>query len=145
MTAYNEHYVSSVMRAQGKLFLNIRDKLPGVDEKWFIERYMHSSIRALMDKGNPRYLNMPSTELMLRFIEDEYGGAYQRGAEWGGFIPEWAGKIYALYQWKYNVSSKYLVEVLPLSEIERIFPTLHQAGWESAVDKIYELVIRPTQ
>jgi hypothetical protein len=141
MSAYNEVYVSSVMKAQGKMFLKIRDKLPGVDEKWYIEAYMQSNIRSLVDEGNIKYVNAPSTELMLRFIEDECGGQYKRGAEWGGFIPEWAGKIYALYQWKYSVQSKNLISRLPLDEIERIFPVLHQAGWEAAVDKIHDSVI----
>ena len=141
MTAYSDVYVSSVMRAQGKMFLIIREKLIGVDEKWYIEAYMQSKIRALLDEGNTKYVNAPSTELMLRFIEDECGGQYKRGAEWGGFIPEWAGKIYALYQWKYNVSSRSLILRLPLIEIERVFPALHQAGWEAAVDRIHESVI----
>jgi len=145
MTAYSEHYIPAVMRSQGRLFLNIREKLPGVDEKWFINAYMRSTIRSLIDKGNPKYLNMPSTELMLRFIEDECTQEYKKGDEWGGFIPEWAGKIYALYQWKYNISSKQLVEALPLSEMERLFPTLHQAGWEAAVDKIYGIIKKPPQ
>jgi len=142
MGAYSELYVSSVMKAQGRMFIKIRDELPGVDEKWFIESYMSSKIRELIDGGNVKFVNSPSTELMLRFIEDECGGEYKRGGEWGGFLPGWAGNIYALYQWKYNVSSKTLIEMLPLSEIERIFNPLHQLGWEAAVDKIHDTVLR---
>ena len=141
MPAYNDVYVASVMKAQGKLFLKIRDKLPGVDEKWFVEAYMQSTIRELLDDGNVKYVNAPANELMLRFIEDECGGEYNRGAQWGGFLPEWAGRIYALYQWKYETPSRDLIKVLPLDEVERVFPALHQAGWEAAVDKIHEFVL----
>lgn len=140
MAAYSELYVSSVMTSQGKMFLNIRTKLPGIDEKWFIESFMKSNIRALLDDGNTKYANMPSTELMLRFIENECGGEYKHGDEWGGFLPEWAGKVYALYQWKYGTPSKKLIEKIPLSELEHMFPALHQVSWETAVDKIHSIV-----
>lgn len=140
MAAYNELYVSSIMKIQGKMFLNIRDKLPGVDEKWFIESFMKSNIRALLDDGNIKYANMPSTELMLHFIDNECGGEYKRGDEWGGFLPEWAGKVYALYQWKYCIPSNELIEIVPLSDIEHMFTALHQISWETAVDKIHESV-----
>lgn len=142
MVAFDKVYIASVMRTQGNLFYIIRDKLPGVDEKKFIERYMRSSIRAMLDTGNPKYVNMPTRELLRRFVEDECEGYYDKGEEWGGFIPEWTGKVYALYQWKYNIKSRDLVELLPLSEIERVFPALHQLGWEAIVDKLHELLAR---
>ena len=141
MSAYNELYLSDIMRRQGDCFMAIREKLPGVDEQWFITAYMKSHIRAMLDIGNPRHANLPGRELIVHFIDRECDGEYMRGAEWGGFLPEWAGKIFALYQWKYNVSSKNLIEVLPLSELERVFPTLHQASWDVAVDKIYAQVL----
>ncbi len=143
MSAYNEIYVSLIVQNQGRMFLEMREWLPGVDEKWFIEMFMASHARAMLDIANPKYANSPPVETMLRFIEDEMGGEYKKGESWGGFIPEWCGKIYAIYQWKYNVPSKELIKIFPLSEIERVFPTLHQAGWDSAVDKIYEIVTSP--
>ena len=140
MFAFDEVYIASVMRTQGSLFFIVRDKLPGVDEKQFIERYMRSRIRAMLDTGNPKYVNMPTRELLRRFVEDECEGNYDKGEEWGGFISEWAGKVYALYQWKYNIKSKDLIEVLPLSEMERVFPALHQLGWEAITDKLHEIL-----
>ena len=141
MPAYNEHYLAYVMKSQNDLFLNIRDDLPGVDEKWFIEQFMRSHIRAMLDIGNPKYVNMPSPEMLLRFLDNECAGEYRRGSEWGGFLPGWAGKVYSLYQWKYDTPSRELIDSLPLSEIERVFPALHQAGWEAAVDKIHSEVL----
>lgn len=142
MVAYNELYIASVMDAQSDLFLGIRDKLQGVDEKWFIERFMRSHVRAMLDIGNPKYVNAPPTELMLRFIEDECGNDYERGDTWGGFLPGWVGKAYALYQWKYNVSSKDLIERFPLHDMERAFPALHQMGWDAAVDRIHDILLQ---
>jgi len=53
------------------------------------------------------------------------------------------GVIYSLYQWKHDVASKDLIDILPLSEMERLFPVLHQAGWDVAVDKIHNAVCEP--
>jgi hypothetical protein len=128
------------MKTQGELFFIIRDELPGIDEKWFIELYMRSHARKMLDQGNPKYLNLPVKELLDHICEEFPDGEYIKGHEWGGFLPQWVGKIYALYQWKYNVLSSDLIEILPLDEMERVFPTLHQAGWDTAVEKIHEFL-----
>jgi len=140
MSAYNEVYVDDIQITQGRVFLNIREELPGVDEKWFIEKYMKSDIRRLLDRANLKLAAKPSPELIHAFINRECGGDYKRGKEWGGFLPQWAGEIYSLYQWKYETPSADLIEMLPLSEIERLFVPLHQAGWDAAVKKIHDII-----
>ena len=98
MSAYSEVYIYYIERNQGQLFMDIRDVLPGVDEKWFITSYMQSDIRDKLDRANPKYAAMPPGELIDKFISNECGGEYKRGDSWGGFIPEWTGRIFALYQ-----------------------------------------------
>ena len=140
MSAYNELYIEDIQVTQGRVFLNIRDELPGVDEKWFIEQYMKSDIRRLLDGANPKFAAKPSPELIHAFIDRECGGEYQRGEQWGGFLPQWVGEIYSLYQWKFNVPSAELIEVLPLSDMERMYIPGHQMGWDAAVNKIHSVV-----
>jgi hypothetical protein len=142
MVAYSEVYVPYIERNQGEVFTIIREQLPGVDEKWFAENYMCSNIRRLLDHANPKYAAMPPGELISRFIEDECNENYPKGEKWGGFIGEWAGRIYALYQWRYNIPSKELVSILSPDSIERVYPALHQMGWDSALEKIHEVVLR---
>lgn len=141
MEAYSDLYVAEISRTQGYVFYNIREALPGVDEKSFIEAYMHSHTRRMLDTASPRFAAMPSLELIDWFIENEQNGEYIRGLEWGGFLPQWVGQIYARYQWKYNIASSDLINDLPLSEMERVFPALHQAGWNVAVEKIHDEVL----
>ena len=141
MPAYSDLYLSDIESHQGDVFMMIRDALPGVDEKWFITTYMQSSIRDKLDRANPKYAAMPSEELIDKFISDECGGEYQRGEQWGGFMPEWTGRIYSLYQWQYNISSKELIQKLTLNDIERIYPALHQMGWDAALEKIHTVVL----
>ena len=140
MPAYSDLYLSEICRTQGHVFYNIREALPGVDEQWFIEAYMRSHVRHMLDQASPRFAAMPSYELIDWFIENEQNGEYKRGAEWGGFLPQWAGHIYARYQWRYDVPSAALLELLPLTEISRVYPALHQAGWDVAVEKIHEIL-----
>jgi hypothetical protein len=134
------------MRKQGQMFLDIREALPGVDEKWFIESFMKSRVRSLLDHANPKFSSMPPPELIDYFIREEQNGEYKKGDEWGGFLPQWAGMMYSLYQWEYNLTSTNLIDALPLEETERIYPTLHQAGWDVAIKKIHDEVLKnPTE
>jgi hypothetical protein len=136
MQAYDEIYIPYIMRNQGKVFFYIREVLPNVDEKWFIEKYMKSRVRRLLDHANPKFAAMPPPELIYYFIHQENDGEYKRGEKWGGFLPQWVGMAYAMYQWRYNIPSGELIDILPLSEMERIYPALHQAGWDTVMEKI---------
>ena len=141
MSAYSDVYVEDIQVTQGRVFLNIRDELPGVDEKWFIKKYMKSDIRRLLDSANPKLAAKPSPELIDVFINRECGGEYERGEEWGGFLPQWVGEIYSLYQWTYNVPSAELIEILPLDVMERVYIPGHEMGYFAAVKKIHDVTL----
>ena len=141
MEAYDEIYMHKIKRNQGKLFFYASEELPELDEKWFIEKYMRSDIRRLLDSANPKLAAKPAPELLHAFINRECGGEYKRGGEWGGFLTQWVGEIYSLYQWKYNVPSAELIEILPLSDMERMYIPGHQMGWDAAVNKIHDVVL----
>ena len=140
MSSYSHVYFEDIQVAQGRVFLNIREELPGVDEKWFIEKYMKSDIRRLLDSANPKLAAKPAPELIHAFIDRECGGEYRRGEQWGGFLPQWVGEIYSLYQWKYEIPSAKLIDLLPLSDMERMYIPGHQMGWDAAVNKIHEVL-----
>ena len=89
MHPYNEVYVIDVARSQGEMFLY-------VDEKWFITAFMKSNIRALLDDGNPKYLNMPAPKMLDKFINIENKGFYKRGEEWWGL---WSVFILLCIKW----------------------------------------------
>ena len=139
-----EYYYEDIIARQGRVFLDIRDELPGVDERWFINNYMRSDMRRLLDHANPKFAGMSSFGLINWFINFEQNGIfkdYHRGEEWGGFLPGWVGHMYAHYQWQFNISSAQLIDILPLSVMEKIFPVLHQASWHVAAQKIYDEVL----
>jgi hypothetical protein len=140
--AYDEVYLQPIKKAQGNVFFYVREALPGVNEKWFINQYMRSGLRAKLDHANPKFAAMPPEELIKYFIDDECNGEYERGGEWWGMLPMWAGMIYALYQWYYNVPSWQLINELTLDDMERIYPALHTVGFDAAIDKIHTVVLQ---
>ncbi len=144
MHPYNaDLYYDDIVKKQGYVFLSIREELPGVDEKWFISEYMRSNTRKFLDHANPKYAAMTCYELIEWFINWEQNGKYKdykRGETWGGFLPQWAGHMYAHYQWQYNMPSAELVEMLPLEVMERLYVPLHQIDYTAAAEKIHESV-----
>ena len=46
----------------------------------------------------------------------------------------WCGYILAYFQWSTGMSFKDILKVLPMREIERMYPALHEASEEKAVD-----------
>ena len=141
MSAYDELYVAKIKHTQGKMFFHIREEFPGADEKWFIKRYMKSDIRKFLDHANPKLAAKPAPELIHAFINRKCGGEYKRGEQWGGFLLQWVGEIYSLYQWKYEVPSAKLIDILPLSDMERMYIPGHQMGWDAAVKKIHDVLV----
>ena len=137
---YSWVYLDEICETQEELFMIIRDKLNGVDEKWFIETYMRSRVRLLLDRGNPILANRSAGELAETFIDEECSGDYKRGGHWGGFLPGWAGYVYALYQWLYSKPSAELIDILPLEAMERFWIPYHTICYEAAVEKLFEAV-----
>lgn len=142
MYAYDELQVAYITENQGELFLCVRDELPGVDEKWFIEEWMKSKTRSYLDKAYSKWAGMMPEELLWWFIDNEKNGKYKKGDTWGGFMPQWIGIMYSLYQWKYSVPSKQIIEELPLSMMEQAFVPFHQASDEVATEKLREMVLK---
>ena len=140
MPAYSELYVADIVEYQGYVFLNIREELPGVDEKWFIEAWMKSETRSYLDQALAKWAGMPPQELIWWSLHHECNEVYQKGEKWGGFLPQWVGIMYALYQWKFDVPSAKIIEVLPLDTMEKLYVPYHQLGDEAAVNKLHEYI-----
>ena len=139
MAAYNELYLVDIMETQGDMFMYIRELFPGIDEKWFIESYMKSKTRCALDSAAPKWAGMMSGELAKWFLWDECNNEYKRGDTWGGFLPQWVGMMYALYQWKYDIPSIQVLKELPLDLMEKAYGPFHQASEDTALIKLREI------
>jgi len=149
MAAYDKYLCSEIRDLQGDLFYSIRDKLPGVDEEWFVNEFMKSDIRSYLDRGNFKYAYMSYNAVLHYFLcelsnsdisHGEFIPAdYKRGGQRGDLM--WVGMMYAYYQWRTGISSAELIDKLSLDDMERIYPALHQMGWEAAANKIHVEVL----
>lgn len=135
MYAYSEAYLQEVVETQGKLFDEIAEYTPGIDVDCFIRDYMMSKTRGYMDKGQVYVLTMDAYELWEYFYKTEN---YQpvMGEPMKGFMADWIGQFYAYFQWYYNISSKKVMEIVPLDFIKAAYYGLHDLELELAVKKV---------
>lgn len=134
--AYDEIYLNDAMRNLGEAFdycaavLNIP-----LDD--FLDMFIISGIAEQFACGVPKFVSGLSgtelvwevlnrtkkhTELAAPQIEYDYSPEY------------WCGWILAFYQWHTRKSFKEIKRYLPMSEIYKLYPTLHEASEEKFVD-----------
>ena len=137
MKVYSKANLDEVVENQVKLFAYVQDRCPGVDMVDFIERYMKSRTRALIDEGQAYVSTMDEESLFDYFLKnDKY--KLKQGKESGGFAPDWIGQFYALFQWMYGMSSKEVVRLLPVKFMFEGYPGLHDLDLQVAVCKVGE-------
>lgn len=135
MRAYDRTYLSDVVENQGKLFDFISLDFPDKDTEDFINTYMKSKVRKSIDEGQPYVNSMSAKDLWEYFSKTEHY-ALKEGKALGGFFPMWLGEFYAYYQWYYNITSKELIEKLPVETMKLPYLGLCDLALELAVEKV---------
>ena len=137
MEVFSKSYLEEVVENQGKLFEYAEEHCPGLDVADFIESYMKSHTRAMIDEGQAYLCTMDAEALFDYFIKnDKYN--IKKGATEGGFAPNWIGQFYALFQWVYSMPSKEVVNLLPVEFMLKGYPGLHDLDLQMAVRKVGE-------
>lgn len=132
---YSDVYLSEVVEFQGKFFEDLQDIVPPIDSADMIVAYMKSYTRRQLDEGHAWYLTLDAQRLKEVFLQ-ESGYQMKHGEPLGGFRPNWIGRFYADAQWRYNVPSAKLVELLPLSDLQIVYGGAHDLDLRLAVEKI---------
>lgn len=65
----------------------------------------------------------------------------RQGETIGGFSVDWIGQFYAYFQWYYNMTSKRVIELVPLEFIRAAYHGLHDLELDLAVQKVGEQVV----
>ena len=137
MRAYSELYLEEVVENQGKLFDFVAQNFPDKDTKDFIQAYMTSKTRKLIDESQAYVNTMNAKELWNYFLEnDKY--ELKNGKNIEGFMPDWIGEFYAYYQWYYNLPSSEVIKKVPLDFLMKAYYGLHDLELELAVKKVGE-------
>lgn len=133
--SYHISYRNEIVETQGKLFGRLFRENPGCDAADFINAYMRSETRAGIDRAEALVANMTASELKSRFVEKE-GYVFKKGPEISPFPADWIGQFYAYYQWAEGVTSRELIEQLPLRLMVVAYPGLHDLDMSLAVERI---------
>lgn len=138
MRAYSDVYLDDVVENQGKLFDFVAQTFPDKDTKDFINTYMASKTRKSIDEAKAYVNTMDAKELWRYFSENEKY-VLKSGKALNGFMPDWIGEFYAYYQWYYNISSKEVVNRIPLDFLMKAYYGLHDLELDLAVKKVGEM------
>ena len=142
--AYNEIYLDDAMNNLGEAFDYAVNRC-NLSPDDFMNRFIAGGLADQFGSGVPKYISgMSGTELAMEVIsrsDNEYQFPeieidYYRSGEY------WCGWILAYYQWFTGHSFKRINNHVPISEILKLYPTLHEASEEKFVDTIDKIIKR---
>ena len=134
MPAYPVSYRDEIVETQGRLFGRVGREHPDADSLDFMESYLRGRTRGFIDRAEALVSNMDSAELLAFFLETD-GYVFKPGHPVPGLAADWTGQFYAWAQWQSGLSSRNLIERIPLSTILDAYPGLHDLSLPLAVER----------
>ncbi|MFG6344646.1 MAG: hypothetical protein K1W35_12970 [Lachnospiraceae bacterium] len=113
-----------------------------LDKEKFIESFMKSDCRALMEMGHPTLLSQAAYDTVRNFIEVDNNNDIEtfrlkgEQPEHGYMQLYWIGWIYAYIHFMSKESSKIIIKKLPLKEILIDYKIGHEMSKEAYYNKI---------
>lgn len=106
----------------------------------FVERFMTSEFRSIMDLGHPAYHSQAAVDTFREFVAVEGGiDQFYQYDDSGDYVYHelfWVGQMYAYAHFKTRKSSRFLWHRLPLSSMRYYYVTGHQISLANAFDRI---------
>lgn len=133
--AFDKAYLDEVVETQGKLFDYVAYTFPDKDTEDFIVHYLTSKTKKYMDAGQAYILTMDAKDLFEYFCKND-GYKLKKGSALKGFMVDWIGEFYALYQWMYDLSGSEVLTQVPLSYLKTAYFGLHDLDLDLAVKKV---------
>lgn len=150
---YDEFWLSKDMENMGYFFEYcdeyckeiLEDKGFILDKEKFIESFMKSDCRALMEIGHPTLLSQAAYDTVKNFIEIDNDNDIEtfrlreKTANYKHMQLYWAGWMYAYIHFRSRVRSKIIIEKLPLREILIDYKAGHEMSKETYYRKTAHL------
>ena len=129
---YNRLYLDDLAEAQGVLFEEVVNK--GYDLIDFVNKYMCTRIKKLMDEGSPKHCTMYHYDIFdeLEKCDFKYKKAMMRYDPWAA---NWIGEFYARLQWETGVYSSFVLKCVPITTILTHYNVLHDLDMSLAVNR----------
>lgn len=136
MHAYDEMYLHDAMKNLGEAF-DYAATVLHIPMDDFLDMFIISGIAERFGCGEPKFVSgFSGTELVWEVLgrtgKNVVFSAPQ--SEYDYSPPYWCGWILAFYQWNTGKSFKDIKKYLPMREIYKLYPTLHEASEEKFVD-----------
>ncbi len=133
--AFDEKYLDDAMRNLGEAFDFARNVCQ-VELDDFFAMMISSGAAAQFERGNPQYVSgMSGTELAMEVLRKSgipHDDAEPQ-TEYSCSPEYWTGWIIAYFQWHTGRTFQSIREVLSMREVLRLYPTLHEASEDRAV------------
>ena len=142
--AYAESYLNDAMENFGEAF-DYAVNACMIDIETFMGLFISSGYANLFGKGVPKVVSgLSGTELVMEVV-NKAGTFYsfpKPQVEYD-YSPEyWCGWILAYYQWKTGRTFKDIEVNLSVTEILKMYPTLHEASEDKFVDTANAIILR---
>ena len=140
--AYDNQYLDDAMRCLGEA-MDYAANSCQMDMDQFLDLFIGTGISEQFAIGVPKYVSgVSGTELVMDVLtkagmDMEFPPAqidYDYSAQY------WCGWILAYYQWYSGRSFKEIQKYITMQEIEKLYPTLHEASEKKFVDIVNRMI-----
>lgn len=148
--AYAEEYLDAAMNCLGDAF-DYAVNICKVSLGEFYDAFTTSGFAQQFENGTPRIVLGLSGAELVREIFNKIDGTIETPVLEAPLdkSPEyWTGWILAYMQWKTSIPFEEITEYLPVENLRALYPTLHEAPEDKAVDvfaSIYQARKTPTK
>lgn len=142
-SAYKKEYLEDAMNNLGDA-LDYAVSTCGLTSDTFLSLFVTSGIADQFESGVAKFVSgLSGAELVLTVLSAS-GISRQASSlppiNYARSQHYWCGYILAYFQWKTRMSFREILSLLPISEIERMYPALHEASEEKAVDTFLDII-----
>lgn len=142
--AYAEEYLNDSMKNLGEAF-DYAVNVCNIDIETFMGLFIASGFADMFGKGVPKVVSgLSGTELVMEVV-NKAGQFYSfpKPQTEYDYSPEyWCGWILAYYQWETGRTFKDIEVNISVTEILKMYPTLHEASEEKFVDTANAIILR---
>ncbi len=141
--AYDNQYLDDAMRCLGEA-MDYAANSCKVKMDGFLELFIGTGYAEQFALGVPKYVSgVSGTELVMNVLSKSHTNMDFPEAQIDyDYSPEyWCGWILAYYQWYTGRSFKEIQKYITMQDIEKLYPTLHEASENKFVDTV-NLIIR---
>ena len=140
--AYNSQYLDDAMECLGEAMDYAANKCQ-MDMDCFLELFIGTGYAEQFAAGVPKYVSgMSGTELVMDVLTKSGTDIDFPQAQIDyDYSPQyWCGWILAYYQWYTGRSFKEIQKYITMRDIDKLYPTLHEASEEKFVDTVNRMI-----